>query len=105
MKAEIIIAGFGGQEAKTYIELANKVSYLSMSSEGEVSEIDQPKNSNAPNPTIRLTTANTADTVALPPETVALTATPAWFRNITNPHNASPSETICKLAAICSSLI
>ena len=33
-------AGFGGQEAKTYIELANKVSYLSMSSEGEVSEID-----------------------------------------------------------------
>ena len=24
MKAEIIIAGFGGQEAKTYIELANK---------------------------------------------------------------------------------
>ena len=35
-----MVAGFGGQEAKTYIELANKVSYLSMSSEGEVSEID-----------------------------------------------------------------
>ena len=27
-------------EVKTYIELANKVSYLSMSSEGEISEID-----------------------------------------------------------------
>ena len=35
-----MVAGFGGQEAKTYIELANKVSYLSMSSEGKVSEID-----------------------------------------------------------------
>ena len=35
-----MVAGFGGREAKTYIELANKVSYLSMSSEGEVSEID-----------------------------------------------------------------
>lgn len=35
-----MVAGFGGQEVKTYIELANKVSYLSMSSEGEISEID-----------------------------------------------------------------
>ncbi len=35
-----MVAGFGGQEVKTYIELANKVSYLSMSSEGEISKID-----------------------------------------------------------------
>ena len=35
-----MVAGFGGQEVKTYIELANKVSYLSMSSEGEINEID-----------------------------------------------------------------
>ncbi|MDE6163773.1 MAG: DUF4836 family protein, partial [Bacteroides sp.] len=35
-----MVAGFGGQEVKTYIELANKVSYLSMSSEGEIIEID-----------------------------------------------------------------
>ncbi|WP_301875082.1 DUF4836 family protein, partial [Bacteroides caecimuris] len=35
-----MLAGFGGQEVKTYLELANKVSYLSMSTEGEVSEFD-----------------------------------------------------------------
>lgn len=33
-------AGFGGQEVKTYLELANKVSFLSMSTEGEVCEMD-----------------------------------------------------------------
>ena len=35
-----MITGFGGKEVKTYLELANKVSYLSISSEGETSEID-----------------------------------------------------------------
>lgn len=35
-----MIAGFGGHEAQTYIELANKLSHLSMSSEGEVCEIN-----------------------------------------------------------------
>lgn len=35
-----MLAGFGGKEVKTYIDLANKVAYLSLSSEGETSEID-----------------------------------------------------------------
>lgn len=35
-----MLIGFGGEEFKTYAELASKVSYLSISSEGEVSEID-----------------------------------------------------------------
>lgn len=35
-----MLAGFGGREAKTYIDLVNKVSYLSISLEGEVAELD-----------------------------------------------------------------
>lgn len=33
-------AGFGGQEVKTYLELANKISFLSISTEGEICEMD-----------------------------------------------------------------
>lgn len=35
-----MLVGFGGEEFKTYFSLASKVSYLSISSEGEMSEID-----------------------------------------------------------------
>ena len=35
-----MLVGFGGEEFKTYFKLASNVSYLSMSSEGETSEID-----------------------------------------------------------------
>lgn len=35
-----MLVGFGGEEFKTYFSLASKVSYLSVSSEGETSEID-----------------------------------------------------------------
>ena len=35
-----MLVGFGGKEFKTYSDLASKVSYLSVSSEGETSETD-----------------------------------------------------------------
>lgn len=35
-----MLVGFGGEEFKTYSNLASKVSYLSMSIEGEVNEVD-----------------------------------------------------------------
>lgn len=35
-----MVMGFGGEEAKMYVNLVSQVSYLSVSSEGEVSEID-----------------------------------------------------------------
>ncbi len=40
-----MVAGFGGQEAKTYIELANKVSYLSMSSQQTLPQVFADRNS------------------------------------------------------------
>ncbi len=45
-----MLAGFGGKEVKAYLDLVNKVSYMSISSDGEVSEIDlclKDKNANA----------------------------------------------------------
>lgn len=45
-----MVTGFGGKEAKTYFDLASQISYLSSSSEGEVSEVDlclKDKNVNA----------------------------------------------------------
>ena len=45
-----MVAGFGGQEVKTYLELLNKVSYLSMTTEGDINEVDlclKDKNVNA----------------------------------------------------------
>ena len=33
-----MLSGFGGKEVKTYLDLANRISYLSISSEGAVSE-------------------------------------------------------------------
>lgn len=35
-----MLVGFGGEEVKTYFNLASNVSYLSFSSEGETSEVD-----------------------------------------------------------------
>ena len=45
-----MVAGFGGQEVKTYLELLNKVSYLSMTTEGDINEVNlclKDKNVNA----------------------------------------------------------
>lgn len=45
-----MLSGFGSQEVKTYLELVHKIAYLTVSSEGEVNEIDlqlKEKNENA----------------------------------------------------------